>query len=268
MIHNDPAPSVTYRTSASTASEVLRLQELKQTLAQYVSRDHADGIRWLLSDGENTDFIAEAIHESPFSSLHYAADRNKSAALMALIEKLPLTVWNMRTQDTGSTPLMLAAGRGNHEMALQLFLRLHTFVSTHQRMPGDVGERELQALAQAYGCETHEASVDRAIWRRIVDARDGEGNTPLLLAIKHRHLACSNMLLELTADPEIPNHHGESARSLVLQQPIGSEMRLLLDGTGPGHEQPYPVPVRQVAEPTRTGGLKPMRFARTQMTLV
>lgn len=268
MIKNDLVPPVAYEMPVNASGEVLRQQDLIQTLAQYVSRDHAGGVRWLLSDDANVGAITEGMRESPFSSLHYAAARNKQAALMAMIERLPLTVWNLRARESGQTPLMLAAEQGNHEMALQLFLRLHTHVSTCQRMPRDAGDRELHALAQAYGCHASDSHGDRGIWRRIVNARDHDGNTALLLAVKSRRLACSNMLLELTADPEIPNHRGESARSVVLKLPAGAEMRLLLDGAGPAHEHVSPVRLGASSDSQPSGGLRPIRFARRSFTMV
>ncbi|MVW78918.1 hypothetical protein GOQ28_08265 [Bordetella sp. 02P26C-1] len=264
MIHHDPVPPVSFRASVRTGREVLQQQELIRSLAQHVSHDNAEGIKELLCDDTNTSAIVEAIGESPFSSLHYAVARNKTAALTVLIDKLPLTVWNLKTLESGQTPLMLAAEQGNHEMALQLFLRLHTYVSERKRDLHHNGDTQLRALAKVYGCRGDETSVDQSVWQRIVNARDREGNTPLLLAVKNGHLACCNMFLALTADPEIRNQRGESARSLVLQQPVGSEMRLLLDGTGPAHEQVYPVRIRRaVQESPHHGGLTPIRFART-----
>jgi ankyrin repeat protein len=202
-----------------------------RTLSAYVANDDAAGITAMLSTPEAIACTVRGLQQSGYSPLHQAAANRKDQALQAMLEHLPIDVWILRTEASGRTAFMLAMEHGNDALVFALKSRLMSCLnlgpqSSHAQVDVDV----LQRLEIAFDCELDPENALPIIWGLLVNARDQEGNTALLLALKNQHYLCCRDLLFRNADVDAENKQEESARRLALDLPATLDLRHLLWG--------------------------------------
>lgn len=221
--------------SLYTGVDISRQQDLMRKLADYVDRDYAGGIKTLLSNQADIDLIAAGIKQSPHSPLHEAVERRMDRALQVLMEKLPAGVWHVRSEMTGRTPFMLAAANGHSQFIRDLHRRLISATSEREILPLDKRADALRALKAEFECELEEGDPFECIWWSVNNARDHDGNTAVLLAMKHQKYECCFTLLFWRANAETQNKAGESVKSLGVDLPKDSDLYWILYGR---HEKP------------------------------
>jgi len=234
-------PLISESTSACDSS---RRQALMAHLEKYVEQDDDVAINNLLDDKKSVELIVKELKQSPYSLLHQAAAQRQDKALMAMMNKLPLEVWNFRTQENlehtppimgGRTPIMFAAESNNGKIIFELRYGVSCYVCDRQSpvrraSPSQVSLEELDALRAEFKCppgKVHSADI----WWEIVNAQDDAGNTPLLLAVNKDRYESFYQLLTLRADPDIANRSGHTARSVILASPSGPIREFFLKST-------------------------------------
>lgn len=201
-------------------SDTLHTQDLMQNLAEYVASDDDKAIDSLLSNASDVELVVTELKKSGYSCLHRAAEQGKARAMDALLERLPLDVWDLRTYDTGRTAFMLAAQHGHGDIVL----------SCRRAMQGQPIDSAAASQATMLGYAANlftapfsyvasrepQAAVDR--WQHSLNAQDRDGNTSLHLAVLHGDLPCCRTLLLNGANPDITNGQGQRAKDLALER--------------------------------------------------
>ncbi|CAM3934523.1 hypothetical protein BOTU111921_01625 [Bordetella tumbae] len=211
-----------------------------ESLKKYVEQDDDAAINSLLDHQENVALIVKGLKNSPYSLLHQAAAQRKDNALMAMMEKLPIEVWNFRTKEDlthtppiigGRTPIMFAAESNNGELISKLFYAVTSYIydrqdafSMYGALPSQASLEELDAVRKEFKCMYGKVESNE-IWLKILNAQDYEGDTPLLLAVKKNRYDSFYQLCIFGAQPDIPNCLGDSARSAILALPAKYAIR-------------------------------------------
>lgn len=210
-----------------TGSRAPCQRTLMHHLAAHVHADDGPAIAALLENQPDCDAVVAGLRASLYSPLHQALAHGKVSALKTLLDRLPLGVWQMRTADTGRTPLMSAAENGHGVVAYDIMREVHARVNNAGRQSLFKRPGFIAALTQEFDCE-HEAGCPKCnVWLKIVNATDAQGNTALVLAVQNNHVEGTAALLDLAADHEIKNNVGDSAASLVMELPKKSKMHRL-----------------------------------------
>lgn len=192
-----------------------RIQTLMKQLSSYVARNDAAGIEMLLKHEENLSVVAVELQSSPYSCLHHAAAQGKTQALKALLENLPLDVWNSRTQKKRRTPLMLAAQNGHAKTIYEFY---DGFNHKMRRRANLCVSTEPPALHDRHTDYDLPRPAQHAnqLWQTIVNAQDVDGNTPLLLAVQNNHTRCCDaLLLGKLTNLDTKNSVGDNALSVA-----------------------------------------------------
>ncbi|MVW70543.1 ankyrin repeat domain-containing protein [Bordetella sp. 15P40C-2] len=232
MIPNVLASAGNLLSSLWPDSEPLRQQAAIQKLLAYIVEDDVTALTALLTDSRERARIVAALPDADPSPLHYAAEHGKYKALEACVDNLPFEVWNLRTRDTGRTPLMLAMEKDHAAILPMLKCRLTAWLDSLEYLSADEASDALIDMKIAYDCDFDRQDALDTLWHRVVNARDHEGNTPMLLAMKNKHYECCRALLFRDADVDIRNDHNESARLLALDVP-DENVRCLLYNAPP-----------------------------------
>ncbi|CAM3958916.1 hypothetical protein GCM10027287_42910 [Bordetella muralis] len=239
-----------YISGSKSEGDSLRQQSLMDSLKKYVEQDDEAAINSLLDDKKRIEWIVKGLKQSPYSLLHQAAAQRKDKALMAMMKKLPIEVWNFRTQENlehtppimgGRTPIMFAAESNNGEIIFELRYGVSCYVCDRQSASGQalsqVSAEELDVLRAEFKCPPGRVwAAD--IWWLIVNAKDDEGNTPLLLAVNKARYESFYQLLTARADPDIANREGHTARSVILDSPDGPIREFFLESAPPPPSPP------------------------------
>ncbi|MVW79751.1 ankyrin repeat domain-containing protein [Bordetella sp. 02P26C-1] len=228
MIPNVLASAGNLLSSLWPDSEPVRQHAVIQKLIAYIDQDDVTALTALLTDSDERARILAALPDADRSPLHYAAEHGKYKALEVCVDNLPFEVWNLRTRDTGRTPLMLAM-ENNHDAILPMLkCRLTAWLDSLEHLSVDEASDALIDMKIVYDCDFERQDALDTLWHMVVNARDHEGNTPMLLAMKNKHYECCKALLFRGADVDIRNDHDESARLLALDLPAGEGVRYLL----------------------------------------
>lgn len=163
-----------------------------KTLEAYVDDDDAGELEILFANEQDFGELSALLKVSDYFILHHAAECGKFDALRTMIETFPFEAMGSRAPYTGRTLLMGAAERGQRDL---LWL-CHDALQTKCRR-----ETECSAIGSVRHQLGYETEIDRFDdrWKQLVNATDRDGTTPLLLAVKNRHLLCVGDLLKWEA---------------------------------------------------------------------
>lgn len=185
------------------------------SLLQRLSANNAEGIRSLLATNRDVSIALAALHSSAYAALLNAAEQGKSDALYAVLEKLPADVLGIRRACDGRTLMMLAAQNGH----ARIVVNHHRVMREKSRALSLVSEHALfsyrPTIGKGYGNSTPLGDDFDSQWLDSVNAKDKDGNTPLLLAVKNCHYLCARILLMFRADVHLENLSGQSAFSVA-----------------------------------------------------
>jgi ankyrin repeat protein len=197
-------------------------------LLSCVTENDGAGIRDLLQDEKNRGWVIAGFKKPDYSPLHHATAQGQGYAMQALVEHLPLELCEMPTPDLRRTPLMLAAEYGHADTIIKYRLAVREKYRDAS-VPADTGMMmyATHLLKSRLGYDSPASDWD-ARWSDIVNAKDGAGNTALILALDRGHYFCARILLAMQADPFCENDRGQSALSLVKSVPPDSPHRTLL----------------------------------------
>ncbi|CAB0038598.1 unnamed protein product [Trichogramma brassicae] len=157
--------------------------------------------------------------------LHVICPRNGNVGLSKLFElndELQLRVPIDARDNEGSTPLHLATSCGNEELVERLLRR-----GADPTLANAEGRTPLHYVAErSRGVERFFRAIEDT-WHTVqIDARDSEGDTPLLLALKGGHdVQNVRGLLRRGADPSLANKDGKTPLHVICQR---NENRVLL----------------------------------------
>jgi len=239
--------------------EAPRSQVLMQKLVDCVADDNDEELASLLADEQDVALVTAELKQSAYSPWHRAAAQGRAAVMQVMLDKLPLEAWDFRTQESECTAFMLAA---EHNHAEILFDFHRTLGKRYGELPAfspSAADRAATMIKTRLGYRVNaEADAFRLQWGRIVNAKDRDGNTPLILAVKNDHLICGRVLRILGADVLIQNNQAESARSLAMGLPVTSPLRqVMLWNTDPATRavigaQARPATLPRIPEPGAT----------------
>lgn len=228
MIPNVLSSASQYLSGLWLDNDTLRRHAVIQKFSAYIDADDAGAIKDLLAEGQTRADLVAALQEAAYSPLHCAAEQRKDKALQVCIDTLPFGVWALRTRDSERTPLMLAMSQGHDTLVSLLKGRLIEWLDALDKLPLDQAQDGLDDLKIAFDCDFEKDDALVTVWQMLVNARDADGNTALLLALKSRQFTCCRELLFRHADVDIQNEDGQSARYLALDLPANEDIRSLL----------------------------------------
>ncbi|MVW78919.1 hypothetical protein [Bordetella sp. 02P26C-1] len=200
-----------------------RVESLSKELHEYVQLDNADAVRDLLSNDGNLKLFVEGLYQSPYSSLHYAVDNACGDVLVVLLDKLPLDVWLLRTEESGRTPLMLTAdkGKGEHPYSDGSLLDiLIEQIKYNRYWPTD----RSPDLVTTFAWEDKWTGTRNEGIAAIVNATDLTGNTALHLAFERENWEFCAKLIAADAKTDIANDEGKTVHALM--QGLSADVRL------------------------------------------
>jgi len=202
-------------------------QELMRKLDSHVAANDATSVASLLDNSQDRGIIAQALKASPYSPLHHAAAQGKEKALKAMLEKLPLDIWNIRTHEKQRTPLMLAAENGRDLAIYEFRNGFNHHIHKHATLSPAARSTPVNDTPKRPGWPPNNQHASHQ-WQAIANARDSDGNTPLLLAVQNNHLCCCNALLTVRlGELGARNKLGQSALSIARQSPDSELYRIL-----------------------------------------
>ncbi|MVW72260.1 hypothetical protein [Bordetella sp. 15P40C-2] len=191
-----------------------RVESLSKELHEYVQLDNAHAVRDLLSNDGNLKLFVEGLYQSPYSSLHYAVDHARGDVLVVLLDKLPLDVWLLRTEESGRTPLMLTSdkGKGEHPYSdgsllddLIAQIRYNRYWPTN-RSPD---------LVTTFTWEDKWTGTRKEAIAAIINATDLKGNAALHLAFERENWEFCAKLIVAGAKTNIANDEGRTVLALI-----------------------------------------------------
>ncbi|CAG0904238.1 unnamed protein product [Cyprideis torosa] len=148
-------------------------------------------VKVLLAHGADPNSVATPYERTP---LHLAATQETARLLLEYKAKV-----DVKDSD-GCTPLLHATVNGRHSV-VELLL-------AHGADPNITNrEEETSPLHQAKSAETAELLIANGA---VVNAKDGDGDTPLVLATENNRHSVVEVLLANRADPNIANRYGTS----------------------------------------------------------
>ncbi|MVW78920.1 ankyrin repeat domain-containing protein [Bordetella sp. 02P26C-1] len=185
-------------------------EPLISRFANAVQSDDPVALKTLLRSSADAARIAAELEVAEYSPLHDAAARGMTDCLKVMFDYLPFRVWNFRTAETQKTPLMLAVENGHaafiDELSKQAKCRAFQMDLTYQA--GKTAKAD-------FGCEQASEPASLAVRNSIINARDHDGNTPILLAIQNKHFECARLLRKEGADLSVTNHYGDGVGSFA-----------------------------------------------------
>lgn len=195
----------------------LRQETLLEDLTRYVSDNDSVKIRALLAPDHDLALVIAGLKTSTRSPLHDAAAHGHTYALQAMLERLPFDMWNLRKSTLERTPLMLAAENGHADVIIEYrnAVRQRHLTESLPATP-TVIDYAANLIKAQLGYDTPPENVDGR-WKSIVDAKDVNGDTPLILALNNRHLLCVRLLLMMQADLQNANVLGENGLTLLYE---------------------------------------------------
>jgi len=178
-------------------------------LLQTAYNGHRDACEILLKAG--ADLMATNCEEE--NALHVAAWQGHTAVVQMLVVNKQLLE---AREETGATPLLRAARAGQREIC-EILLQAGANPTTTNNAGQNafhLGTEDVIKLFAAYKEE-------------LLDARDKEGNTPLMGAARAGREEYCAALLEFGANPTATNNNGENALHLACERPCGNVMEQL-----------------------------------------
>jgi ankyrin repeat protein len=175
--------------------------DIASSLHRASSMGHLELVKLLIDGGADID----AAFSDAGTPLHFAAEEGHQAVVALLLERgANVNAVRYAGCTAGWTPLHSAAGAGHEEVARILLKGGADINAGYEDEFTSVG-RVLTAMQLADGDETvtkvlHgkidlEAAHDfRSLWDRV------QGQTPLMIAVKKRHVALVRLLVEEGAD--------------------------------------------------------------------
>lgn len=202
--------------------------KLVKTLIHLIDQDCGDGIRLLLSEARHLDMMVNEIKKTDLQPLHQAVINGKNRALSALLAMLPLSIWLLPEPHMRRTPLMLAADNGNADFIENLWDTISNRLLDYEiNFSALEGNYLRHSLMKEFDCVQEMKQPAEKIWLKLVDAKDREGNTPILLSVQNNHVQSTVLLVKLGADYTISNESGENARGLAFSLPADLRIQRL-----------------------------------------
>jgi serine/threonine-protein kinase len=186
-------PTSTAETAPTPTAEDAARRRATDELVRAAHRGDRTGVTAALEAGAELDGLGDG----GWTALHAAAHRGHRAIARVLVDAGANP--DARTEDTGATPLILAARYGDAELAV-LLLRADADVEASD----DAGDRALHAAV------TDPTETSGPVVRRLVaagaelEARGHLDHTPLVRAAVQGDLDGLQTLLELGAAPDAP----------------------------------------------------------------
>jgi len=204
--------------------------KLLQKLIEFIDQDCGAGVRLLLSDVRHLDMIVDEIKKNELKPLHLAVAQQKNQALSALLALLPLALWRLPESTMGFTPLLTAAQNGNGEFIEGLWDAIgNRLLENELSLSTLESDYALYSLMGEFNCVSDVGRPAEKIWKALVDVKDDQGNTPVLLAVKNNHVKATVLLVKLGADYTMTNSLGESARGLAFSLPANPRIQRLFE---------------------------------------
>lgn len=164
------------------------------------SFEHLDTYEALLKVGANPP----TADEHGMNAMHWAADYGKTEIVKLL---LTYTQYIDSKAKNGATPLMIAADQGHVEVCIALMKGGANLTATNE-----YGESAMHRAAKEGKVE-----IVRLLsaHKQLVDFKDIDGSTPLMLAAKQGHSVVCEVLLKTGANPLAVDKYGDNAMQLA-----------------------------------------------------
>ncbi len=175
------------------------------------------GLQILLDITRDKENLLRLKTKDGWSGVHFAAYNNRLDVLQLFPEKFITEV----ADNEGSTPLMIAAGRGNLKIIEYL---LERGCDPHQK--NKHGENALIFAAENGQLDVLKFLDKKGVDRMVVNDR---GENVLMLAARNGHFDCVHYLLERGVLATLQNNQGKTAFQLALESSQLAIAELLLN---------------------------------------
>jgi len=192
VLPDRPEQKIDISRAKSTLGSLIIVGKIARIRA-FFEKNHPPALRKGLSKG--------------YTPLHIAADRPDAKLITLLLEYLPDAINAVNYK--GNTPLIVAAKSG-HTAVVRTLLTANGSAEARlqRRRPAfwppfsstiDAIKTLLWSRPQPYVVPANQADIE---------ASDSDGNTALMVAIEHGHVATAKVLINMGANVNATNHHG------------------------------------------------------------
>lgn len=199
VLPDRPEQKIDISHAKSTLGSLIIVGKIAQIRA-FFEQNQAPALRKGLSEG--------------YTPLHIAADRPDAKIITLLLEYLPEAINAVNYK--GNTPLIVAAKSGHTEVVRALLTANSSAATKLQRRPPPFWppfsssfhaiKTFLQGKPQPYVIPANQADIE---------ASDSDGNTAVIIAIEHGHVATAKLLINMGADVNASNHRGVTPAMLT-----------------------------------------------------